>query len=138
MVAPRGNGDGIAMKRAWPHIAVCLLVIMLGVGLQQLIGAEGREVDHDIAQPLSRLSQDDVGVKIANLKDQLEKGLRVRRPLEFAYVDYIHGLVQTGDLPVQLVLETFHWSRRQDPHVPFPYFQRAIRLRAARAGITIQ
>lgn len=83
------------------------------------------------------LAGDPERAKVASLKDQLEKGLKARRPEEFAYIGYIHSLVEAGDLPVQLVLETFHWSRRQDPHFPFPYFQRAIRIRAARVGITI-
>lgn len=126
---------------SWLSVALALL---LGVAVANApLHASTDRGQNAPMNALSRVSVesstdfDPQAAKVANLKDQLEKGLRVRRPEEFAYVGYIVGLVESDDLPLQLVLETFQWARKQDGHYPFPYFQRAIRIRAARAGIEI-
>ncbi|MDA0659049.1 MAG: hypothetical protein O2931_13775 [Planctomycetota bacterium] len=127
------------MHGRWFACNAWLAVVLLNAVVAD-VAAFSRHAFESADDPGNVLSMaaDPERAKVANLKDQLEKGLKARRPEEFAYIGYIHSLVESGDLPVKLVLETFHWSRRQDPHFPFPYFQRAIRVRAARAGITIQ
>ncbi len=74
--------------------------------------------------------------EVANLKEQLEGGLRTRRPVEFAFVARVVTLVEADKLPLSLVKSTFQWSRRKKPF-PFPFFERAMRSRAARLGVTI-
>ena len=71
------------------------------------------------------------------LKDELAKGLKARLPSEFAFVDRVVQLVDQGRLPLELVRGTFGWARRKKPY-PFPYFQRAMVLRAAKIGVTIE
>jgi hypothetical protein len=69
------------------------------------------------------------GVTGLTLKTQLEKGLRVRRPVEFAYIDQINTLVEKGQLPRTLVASTFIWAR-QKPSQQLQYFQFALQARA--------
>lgn len=73
---------------------------------------------------------------IADLKTQLNSGLRCRRDSEFAFVAMIVQMVDNGDLSVVLVKESFQYARKKKPY-PFPYFERVIRIRAAEAGVTI-
>ena len=76
------------------------------------------------------------GAKIANLRDQLEKGLKARLPREFGFIDRVVGMVEAGQLPYDLVQSTFMWTRVKRPY-PFPYFEAGLRTRAARQGIKI-
>jgi len=69
------------------------------------------------------------GVKGLDLKTQLEKGLRARRPVEFQYISEIIQLVESGDLPRTLVTTTFVWARKQ-PTRQLQYFQFALQTRA--------
>jgi hypothetical protein len=78
----------------------------------------------------------DSGIKLANLQDQLTFGLRARLPSEHAFIAMVVRRVEAGDLPLDLVVGTFHWARRKRPY-PFPYFEHALRLRAARQGIPL-
>jgi hypothetical protein len=79
------------------------------------------------------------GVVVADLKDQLEKGLRARLPREFAFIAQVVDMVEHGRLPLELVVGTFHWAREKATYkrYPFPYFEQALRIRARRQGITI-
>ena len=74
------------------------------------------------------------GVTI-DLKTQLEKGLKARRPVEFAYIDQIISLVESGKLPRSLVTSTFVWAR-QRPTRQLQYFQFALAARAK--GLAVQ
>ncbi len=73
---------------------------------------------------------------VAGLKDTLEKGLRLRRPVEFAFANRVVFLVQTNRLTRKLVLEAFSYARGKRPY-PYPYFERVMRARAAQVGVTI-
>ena len=73
-----------------------------------------------------------------SLKDTLEKGLRARRPVEFQFIAQVVTLVEQGRLPRKLVLGTFQYARKKgNRKYPFPYFQRAMILRAAKIGVQI-
>jgi hypothetical protein len=71
----------------------------------------------------------------ASLKDQLEKGLKARRPQEFAFIARVVTLVEQGILPRTLVDSTFLWAR--SARHPFQYFERGLRVRARRLGIPL-
>ena len=73
----------------------------------------------------------------ADLKGELEAGLKARLPNEFAFVAQVVSLVDNGQLPLDMVKSTFVWAVRKRPYAPFPYFERAMRLRAAELGITL-
>ena len=78
----------------------------------------------------------DIAVDVADLQDQLEAGLQARRPQEFAFIARVVAMVAKNRLPRFLVQSTFDWARRKQPY-PFPYFQRALIIRAARIGIRV-
>ena len=75
--------------------------------------------------------------RIATLKEQLESGLRARRPTEFAFIQRVVDQVDRGELPRSLVQSTFQWARRKKPY-PYPFFERALKIRAARLGIVVR
>ncbi len=81
-----------------------------------------------------RVSQN---VGAPTLKDALEKGLRARRPVEFAFVAQVVAAVEMGVLPLDVVNSAFLWARQTHPRLPFPYFQRALIVLAARRGIRL-
>ena len=69
------------------------------------------------------------------LLEALETGLRARLPSEFAYLEQIVDAVEAGQLPEVLVRSTFIYARKK-PRYPIRYFDRALRIRAKRDGIT--
>ena len=73
---------------------------------------------------------------IADLKTQLNSGLRCRRDIEFQFVELIVQMTNNGDLSVELVKGSFQYARKKKPY-PFPYFERVIRARAAEVGVTV-
>jgi len=73
---------------------------------------------------------------VANLKVQLQAGLKARLPGEFAFIDRVIAMVDQKQLPFDLVQSTFMWARVKKPY-PFPYFENGLRTRAARQGIEI-
>jgi len=77
------------------------------------------------------------GVDVADLKDQLKNGLRVRRAGDLAFIDKVVELVEAGRLPVSLVKGTFQWARSKTIRYPFPYFAKALRIRAGKLGIKL-
>ena len=72
-----------------------------------------------------------------DLKAMLETGLRPQLPQEFAFVAYVVARVQQGTLPQSLVESTFLWARDQKQPYPFPYFERGLKVRARKLGITL-
>lgn len=76
------------------------------------------------------------GVTGLDLKTQLEKGLRARRPVEFAYIGQIIRLVEEDKLPRKLVTTTFMWAQRQ-PTRKLQYFQFALAARARNLNVQL-
>ncbi len=79
---------------------------------------------------------DDGGVSKLDLKTQLEKGLKARRPVEFAYIAQIVKLVEDGDLPRSLVTSTFGWARKKQNR-QLQYFQFALQARAKHLDVRL-
>jgi hypothetical protein len=77
------------------------------------------------------------GAKSANLQETLEKGLRARLPEEFEFLERVVQMVEKGTLPLDLVRSTFDWARDKRPY-PYRYFERGLKLRAARIGIEVR
>jgi hypothetical protein len=83
----------------------------------------------------------------ATLNELLRSVLKCRRPEEFAYVNLITAKVDSGELPVALVLSMMKWARdrsrqetksgRRKTDIPFPYFQEGMRLRAEQIGVSL-
>jgi hypothetical protein len=76
------------------------------------------------------------GAQVVALKDQLRIGLRTDRPADLAFIAQVVAMVDHRQLPRDVVMSTFAWARKRPPH-PFPYFERGLRVRAAKLGITI-
>jgi hypothetical protein len=72
----------------------------------------------------------------ADLKDQLEVGLRAGRPQDRAFIERVVEMVAADELPLKLVKEMFQWARRKRPY-PAVYFERGLRRRAAELDIII-
>jgi hypothetical protein len=109
-------------RRPVSSIALVCLVLAIGNGLTGIPG---------FVSPRQA-----VAVQVADLQDQLEAGLQTRRPAEVAFITRVVTLVEQDRLPLALVKSTFQWARPKKPR-PFPYFERAIRIRAARIGVQI-
>jgi hypothetical protein len=83
----------------------------------------------------------------ANLNELLRSVLKCRRPQEFAYVNLVTAKVDSGELPVALVLSMMQWARkrsrqevenhRRKTDIPFPYFQEGMHRRAAEIGVSL-
>jgi len=76
------------------------------------------------------------GVTIADLEQQLKSGLKARRPVEFDFIHLVVVKVKNGNLPIDLVQSTYLWAIRHKPY-PYPYFERGLRERAAKAGYAL-
>jgi hypothetical protein len=76
------------------------------------------------------------GVSGLDLKTQLEKGLKARRPVEFQYIEQITQLVASGDLPREMVTTTFVWARKK-PSRQLQYFQFALQTRAKKLPVVL-
>lgn len=96
-----------------------------------LVGEAGITFDACVSSGSQAMAAD-----VADLQEQLEDGLLARLPTEFAFIGRVVRLVEGRRLPLGLVVSTFQWARRKRPY-PFPYFERALRTRAARLGIAI-
>lgn len=118
------------MPRVWFW---CALVVAANIQSSAVAASQTSQA----ATPFAETN--DQGVQVADLKEQLEKGLQARRPVEFKFIANVVALVQQKKLPLDLVLSVFHWARRQviSRKYPFPYFERAMRILAARRGVTI-
>ena len=71
-----------------------------------------------------------------SLRERLEKGLKARRPKEFAFIATVATRVEEGTLPRSLVDATFFWARNKRPY-PYPYFEEALKQRAKKLGLAI-
>jgi len=76
------------------------------------------------------------GMELSEMKQQLIFGLRPRLQTEFRFINRVVALVRSGKLRVDMVASTFDWARRKEPY-PFPFFERALRIRAAEIGVKI-
>ncbi|MFN3153189.1 hypothetical protein [Bremerella sp.] len=74
---------------------------------------------------------------VANLKQTLERGLFVRLPEQFEFIDQVVKLVEQEKLSLKLVYSTFQWSRQYDKGRRYYYFEAAIRKRAGDLGVTV-
>jgi len=71
------------------------------------------------------------------LRQQLQKGLKCRRPSDFAFVNHVVDLVDEGKLPIDLVNICFDWSRQRSNHIPIVYFERSLTQLARQKGFSL-
>ena len=70
--------------------------------------------------------------KSAQLVDQLNAGLKVRKPAEKLFVERVVQLVDKKVLPLSMVLGVFQYARKKEDRYPFFYFREALKIRAAK------
>ena len=83
----------------------------------------------------------------ATLNEILRSVLKCRRPEEFNYVNLVTAKVDSGELPLPLVLSMMNCARklsrqevearRRNTDIPFPYFQQGMFLRAKEIGVDL-
>jgi len=83
-----------------------------------------------VAAPEVGVAQD-----IPDLQTRLERGLKATRPNELAFIARVVRLVDDERLPLGLVNSTYKWAVGKRP--PMPYFEQAMRVRAARFGVRL-
>jgi hypothetical protein len=84
---------------------------------------------------LNAASPMSVAQDIPDLQTRLERGLKATRPNEFAFIARVVRLVDDERLPLALVNSTYNWAVGKRP--PMPYFEQAMRVRAARIGVRL-
>ena len=111
-------------RRSWLKWLAIVIAFFTGVAV-----AESAEepVRQDSPMP---------GVTVLDLEQTLKSGLKARRPVEFDFIRLVVLKVKDNEIPIELVQSTFLWARRQAA-VPYPYFERGLRERAARLGIAL-
>ena len=71
-----------------------------------------------------------------SLETRLKNGLRPRLPSETRYVAAVVDHVHAGKLPQKLVDSTYLWALHRDRRHPFASFEKALRIQAARLGVS--
>lgn len=72
----------------------------------------------------------------ASLQETLVFGLRPRTPDDEAFITMVVAKTDAKVLPLELVISTFRYARGKKPY-PFPFFERALRIRASQIGVTL-
>ncbi len=103
-------------------------LLAIGVIVAGLIWSASTVRGQTSAQPIADGGPD--------LQTTLEKGLKARRPVEFAFIAQVIQLVDDGTLPENMVLTSFLWARKHRPY-PYPYFAASLRRQAATLGVSL-
>lgn len=118
----------------FPLLSSLVAIVIVGITLQSAAAPELAPLDIQQATP----------DKPITLRDRLVVGLQARINFEVAFCDNLAEKVQTGQLPEQLVDETFFWARQrtQSPrnghhYRPITYFIPAMRARADKLHISL-
>ena len=76
--------------------------------------------------------------EVANLREQLEKGLRARRPIEVQFLSRVIQLVNQGRLTQEVVQGTFSFvlKKYRDKKYLVPIFEQTLRKRLTFDGNT--
>ena len=103
--------------------AACVLIFCAGVAVSALAQTSSPNKSSPYVQ--------------ITLRQQLEKGLKCRRPVEFQFVDHVADLVDQGELPIDIVNKCFDWSRQKNSFRPYVYFRRSLTILAEKNGFTL-
>jgi hypothetical protein len=77
--------------------------------------------------------------RTADLRDRLVSGLKVRTTAERQFVEQVVQRVDNDTIPLELVDSAFLWvrSNKANHDYPFFYFERVLRIRGKRTGVSI-
>jgi hypothetical protein len=74
---------------------------------------------------------------VIELADRLKAGLRVQVPRDTAFCDLVAQLVHEGRLPGKVVDSTYLWAVSRGRKYPFPAFEQALRIKAAKLNVAL-
>lgn len=74
---------------------------------------------------------------IASLQEQLVNRLRAFDEEKREYIEMVVKKVREGELETRLVQAVHIYAIRRNPHFPFPFFERALRVEAAKRGVAL-
>lgn len=89
-----------------------------------------------VAPPAGRGDEDDPP-GVAPFRELLTNGLKCRQEAEFQFVDLVVARVEEGKFSRDMVKSVFIWARDKNARIPFPYFERAMRIIAQRQGVPL-
>jgi hypothetical protein len=87
--------------------------------------------------PAGAAGENSAGGQVAELHEQLESGLKARLPGEFSFIALVVQKVEQRQLTTGEVKAVFQWARRKNKNVPFPHFERAMRIIAGKKGVAL-
>ena len=116
-------------------VSILVTLVLTGMKLSNINSTVVAD-DADLGQIVS---SNPLAVEVADLKEQLENGLKARLPADFAFISKVVMLVEDNKIPLKTVKAVFQWARNKGAknNYPFPYFQRALKIRAKKLGIVI-
>lgn len=74
---------------------------------------------------------------MATLQEQLVNRLRAFDPDQRRYIEMVVKKVREGELSTRLVQAVHIYAVRRNPHFPFPFFERALRVEAGKLGVAL-
>ena len=97
----------------------------------------GMTVSQWAGKPAIAVQQEDP--RTADLRDRLISGLKIRTTSERKFIEQVLQRVESNEIPQKLVDSAFLWvrSNKANHDYPFFYFERVLRIRGKRAGVTI-
>ncbi|GAA5505281.1 hypothetical protein [Novipirellula caenicola] len=73
----------------------------------------------------------------ATLEEQLTNRLRATSEEQRAYLRFVVLKVKEGKLDLRLVVAVERYALRRRPDFPFPFFERAMKVQAAKYGVVM-
>jgi len=74
---------------------------------------------------------------VIELAERLKAGLRVQVPRDTAFCDLVAQRVHEGRLPGKVVDSTYLWAVSRGRKYPFPAFEQALRIKAAKLNVPL-
>ena len=75
--------------------------------------------------------------RFATLEEQLTNRLRATSQDQRDYVKFVVKQVRESKLDAKLVVAIERYALRRNPHLPFLFFERALRFEAKKRGVTL-
>jgi hypothetical protein len=107
--------------------------LILSVAALALTASDARGVE---PAAIERALGDGVA-KSLDLKEQLEKALKARRPTDYSFIAKVVKQVESGRLPRKLVEQTMGYARSKSQKYPFIYFEFALKKQAEKIGVSL-
>jgi hypothetical protein len=128
----------IPVRPAWAAVGWTAIVLTVSLSI---VGRVSRTRADDVANVTLTPAKPDQPLTV---RDRLIAGLQARLQSEVTFIDHALAAVQAGQLPQQMVDETFFWARQKAadpshgrPRRPIIYFEPALIARANALHVTL-